>query len=136
MAWSAVARSQPWFASTRARRRPDGVAKPADALDVVGDRMRGGLDLEDAVAARHLLARLGDFGVRALDRERPRQRHALAHPAPEQAMHGDAERPAVQVPERHLDGGARERVALHSLRHLAAERLDRVASRPTSHGAM
>src|SRR5437588_545394 len=57
----------------------DGLAQPPDPLDVVSDRVRGCLDLEDAVASRHLLARLGDFGVGALDRERPRERHALAH---------------------------------------------------------
>ena len=103
---------------------PDGLAQPPDPLDVVSDRVRGCLDLEDAMASRHLLARLGDFGVGALDRERPRERHALAHAPAEQAVHGNAERFAVEVPERHLDGGAREGIALDATRHLSAQRLD------------
>ena len=109
---------------------PHGLAQPPDPLDVVGDRVRGCLDLEDAVALRHLLARLGDLRVGALHRERPREGHAFAHTPAEQAMHGNAERLAVQVPERHLDRGARERIALHALGHLAAHGFDpcRVAS--------
>src|SRR5882724_17830 len=86
--------------------------------------MRRRLDLEDAMAERDFLARLRDLGLRALDGGRPRERHALAHAPTEEAVHGNAERPAVEVPERHLDGGAREGVALHSSRHLAAQRLD------------
>src|SRR5207249_5994536 len=117
MAWSAVVRSQPWLASTRSE-----TSGPTAS--------RGCLDLEDAVALRHLLARLGDLRVGALHRERPREGHAFAHTPAEQAMHGNAERLAVQVPERHLDRGARERIALHALGHLAAHGFDpcRVAS--------
>src|SRR4030095_5207289 len=64
------------------------------------------------------------FGFRALDGERPGERHALTHATAEQAMHRYAERLAVEVPERHLDRGAGERVALDPPRHLAAQRLD------------
>jgi len=104
--------------------RPDRLAEPAHARHVVPYRMRGGLDLEDAMTARDLLARFRDLGVQALHRERPRQRHALAHAPAEQPVDGHAERAAVQVPERHLDRGARERVTLHAPGHLAAQRLD------------
>src|SRR2546425_12382020 len=102
----------------------DRLPEPPDSFDVVGHRVRGRLDLEDAVAERDLRASLRDLRVRALDGERPRQRHALAHAPPEQAVHGNAERLAVEIPERHLDGGAREGVALYPSRHLAVQRLD------------
>src|SRR5206468_4840106 len=102
----------------------DGLAQSPDSRDVAGDRMRARLDLEDAMAERDFLARLRDLGLRALDGERPRERHALAHAAAEQAVHGNAEGLAIEIPERHLDGGAREGIALYSPRHLAAQRLD------------
>src|SRR2546428_9407627 len=71
-----------------------------------------------------LLAPPGAFGGGALARKRPRERPALAHAPAEEATDGNAERLAVQVPERHLDRGAREGVALHALRHLAAHGFD------------
>src|SRR4029077_10449649 len=37
---------------------------------------------------------------------------------------GNTEPPAVQVPERHPDRGAREGIALDALRHLTAQCLD------------
>src|SRR5262245_14512412 len=39
-------------------------------------------------------------------------------------MYGHAERLAVEIPERHLDRGASEGIALYPLRHLSAQRLD------------
>ena len=102
----------------------DGLAQAPDALHVVRHWMRRRLDLEDAMAERDLGARLGHFGLRALDGERPGERHAVADAAAEQAVHGHAERLAVEVPERHLDRGAREGIALNPPRHLAAQRLD------------
>jgi hypothetical protein len=46
-----------------------------------------------------------------------------------------AEDAPVDVPQRHLDGRARERIALHAPGHLAPHGSIRVASRPMSQGA-
>jgi len=77
------------------------------------------------MAERDLLARLCELGLEAADGQRPRQRHAVAHAAAEQPMHGHAEGAAVEIPQRHLDGGARERITLDAPGHLEAQRLDR-----------
>src|SRR2546426_3247804 len=124
MAWSALGRSQPWLASTRRETSDPTASRSRRTLSTSWATGCGRLDLEDAVAERDLRASLRDLRVRALDGERPRQRHALAHAPPEQAVHGNAERLAVEIPERHLDGGAREGVALYPSRHLAVQRLD------------
>ncbi len=105
-----MARSQPWLASTR--RETSGPTASRSRPTRATSRATGCAPV------------LRDLRFRALDRERPRQRHALAHAPPEQAVHGNAERLAVEIPERHLDGGAREGIALYSPRHLAAQRLD------------
>ena len=100
-----------------ARRRgrgPRGGAARASTSSATG--CAAGLDLEDAVAARPPCSRASAISASRIgDRERPRERHAVAHAAAEQAMDGNAERAAVEVPERHLDRGAREGIALDAL---------------------
>src|SRR4030095_9366927 len=124
MARSAVARSQPWLASTRSetsgptasRRRLTRSTSCATGCAAV-------LILKMRWPSATLARAFGSLRLRALDGERPGERHAVADAAAEQAVHGHAERLTVEVPERHLDGGAREGVTLNPPPHPAAPRL-------------
>src|SRR4029450_13853536 len=110
MARSAVARSQPWFASTRSETSGPTASRRgrtrATSCACVTRGVRRRLDLEDAMAERDRGARLGHLRLRALDGERPGERHAVADAAAEQAVHGHAERLAAEVPQRPLGCGA------------------------------